>query len=145
MPRFSSSFQANGSPEDPSAYTLLGIYILIAFSCATAWLGLQTEIFSFFGKSSYRQECDDQKICSLRSWRWHGRMSRKATIDGGTRKSKLTRYWPAHLRLQKQSGQIYVDSLLVLSPDAMNSARKAGITTITVCIILADSPTQLAW
>ena len=48
MPRFSGSFQANGSPEDPSAYTLLGIYILIAFSCATAWPGLQTEFFLFF-------------------------------------------------------------------------------------------------
>jgi len=48
MLRFSSSFQANSSPEDLSAYTLLGIYILIAFSCATAWLGLQTEIFLFF-------------------------------------------------------------------------------------------------
>jgi hypothetical protein len=35
------------SPEDLNAYTLLAIYILIAISSATVWLGLQTEIFFF--------------------------------------------------------------------------------------------------
>jgi hypothetical protein len=35
------------SHEDLSAYTLLAIYILIAISSATVWLGLQTEIFFF--------------------------------------------------------------------------------------------------